>query len=134
VRAVNSAGTPGPWSAVRAITVQGTPIPPSPSPSVPPGQPLPAPSLVSPASDARFSPGTSITFDWGDVAGAASYTLQIDNSESFGAPFTLEVTVTASQHTAAGLPTQRMWWRVRANSASGQPGNWSGARRFELKS
>jgi Beta-propeller repeat len=135
VRAVNPAGTPGPWSATRAITVQGTPIPPSPSPSPTgaPGQPLPAPSLQSPGNDARFSPGTTVTFNWGDVAGAASYTIQVDTSESFSAPFTVEVTVTDSQHTAAGLPTQRMWWRVRANSATGQPGNWSGARRFELK-
>ena len=35
---------------------------------------------------------------------------------------------TASQYTATGLPTTRMWWRVRAND-----GAWSAARRFELK-
>jgi hypothetical protein len=26
-----------------------------------------------------------------------------------------------------------MWFRVRANSASGTPGSWSAARRFEVK-
>jgi hypothetical protein len=26
-----------------------------------------------------------------------------------------------------------MWWRVRANNASGTPGAWSSVRRFEVK-
>jgi hypothetical protein len=94
---------------------------------------LPAPSLVSPANDARFAPGTTVTFDWTDVAGAASYTIQIDDSDQFTAPLVASQTVTASQVTIAGLPTTRMWWRVRADDASGTPGAWSAVRRFELK-
>ncbi len=94
---------------------------------------LPAPSLISPAADARFSPGTSITFDWTDVSGAASYTIQIDNEESFATPQVVNVNTTASQFTTSTLPTTRMWWRVRANSASGTPGSWSSIRRFEVK-
>jgi hypothetical protein len=119
-----------------------TPTPTSPSAPTPtrtptPAQPtagtLPAPTLVSPASDARFSPGQSITFDWGDVAGAASYTIQIDNSQSFSAPLTVDQATSASQFTISTLPTTRMWWRVRANAASGAAGSWSSARRFEVK-
>jgi hypothetical protein len=72
------------------------------------GQPLPAPSLVSPVNDARFAPGAVVSFDWPDVAGAAGYTIQIDDSDNFASPFTLDPTVTASQHTASGLPTRRM--------------------------
>lgn len=34
-----------------------------------------------------------------------------------------------SQLTLGGLPTTRMWWRVRANDG----GAWSAARRFEVK-
>jgi hypothetical protein len=94
--------------------------------------PLPAPSLVSPAADARFSPGTSITFDWTDVSGAAGYTIQIDDSDTFSSPL-VNVNTTASQFTTNTLPTTRMWWRVRANSASGTTGSWSAARRFEVK-
>src|SRR6185369_12109053 len=97
------------------------------------GSPLPAPSLISPAADARFSPGTSITFDWTDVSGAAGYTIQIDNEESFATPQVVNQNTTASQFTTSTLPTTRMWWRVRANSASGTPGSWSAARRFEVK-
>ena len=95
--------------------------------------PLPAPSLISPAADARFSPGTSITFDWTDVSGAASYTIQIDNEESFATPQVVNQNTTVSQFTTSTLPTTRMWFRVRANSSSGTPGNWSAARRFEVK-
>lgn len=94
---------------------------------------LPAPSLVSPAADARFSPGASITFDWTDVSGAAGYTIQIDDSDTFAAPQIVSQNTTVSQFTTNTLPTTRMWWRVRANSASGTPGSWSPARRFEVK-
>jgi hypothetical protein len=94
---------------------------------------LPAPSLVSPANDARFSPGTAITFDWSDVSGAANYTIQIDDSESFSAPLIVNQTTTASQFTTSTLPTRRMWWRVRANDSAGAPGAWSSIRRFEVK-
>jgi hypothetical protein len=94
---------------------------------------LPAPSLISPAADARFSPGTSITSDWTDVSGAASYTIQIDNEESFATPQLVNQNTTASQFTTSTLPTTRMWFRVRANSASGTPGSWSSIRRFEVK-
>jgi len=95
--------------------------------------PPPAPSLISPAADARFSPGATITFDWSDVSGAASYTIQIDDDESFAAPQVVSRDTTVSQFTTNTLPTTRMWWRVRANSASGTPGSWSPARRFEVK-
>ena len=94
---------------------------------------LPAPSLVAPANDARFSPGQTITFDWSDVAGAATYTIQIDNSESFSAPLTASQTTSSSQFTTSTLPTTRMWWRVRANNSSGTPGAWSTVRRVEVK-
>jgi hypothetical protein len=94
--------------------------------------PLPAPALVSPAADARFSPGASISFDWTDVSGAASYTIQIDDSDTFSSPVVNQNT-TVSQFTTNTLPTIRMWWRVRANSASGTAGSWSPARRFEVK-
>jgi Beta-propeller repeat len=115
-------------SAVLTVLPLSEPPPPPPPPSG-----LPAPALVSPAYDARFAPGQAITFDWTDVAGASSYTIQIDTSESFTAPLTLTQTLTASQFTTNALPTTRMWFRVRASDASGTPGAWSAVRRFEVK-
>jgi hypothetical protein len=96
------------------------------------GGALPAPSLLSPANDARFAPGQSITFDWSDVPGAASYTIQIDDQDTFPSPI-VNQTMTPSQFTTSTLPTTRMWVRVRANDASGNATGWSAVRRFEVK-
>jgi hypothetical protein len=106
----------------------------APTPTPTPSGILPAPSLITPAADARFAPGTNITFDWSDVTGAASYTIQIDDSDKFPTPFLVEQTVTASQFSSSTLPIKTMWWRVRANDASGKAGTWSAIRRFEVKS
>src|SRR5436190_9204079 len=64
--------------------------PPSPTPP----QTLPPPSLISPAADARFAPGTNIAFDWSDVAGATDYTIQIDDQDTFPSPRILNQNVT----------------------------------------
>jgi hypothetical protein len=95
--------------------------------------PLPAPSQLSPADDARFSPGQAIVFDWSDVAGAASYTIQIDDSDTFTTPLVLTQNVTASTFSTSTLPTTRMWWRVRANDSAGNPGAFSAIRRLEIR-
>ena len=121
VRARNADGSFGPFSATRRFVVQASP------------STLIAPTLSSPASDARFSRGASVAFNWSDVAGAASYTIEIDSSESFSAPLTFTQVTTVSQLTVGSLPAQRLWWRVRANGTAGNAGPWSSTRRFELK-
>jgi hypothetical protein len=93
---------------------------------------LAAPSLQSPADDARFTRGQPIAFDWSDVAGAAGYTIQIDDQSSFASP-TVGQAVTASAWSSGTLPVARMWWRVRATDAAGNPGAWSAARRIEVR-
>jgi len=82
------------------------------------GGTLPAPSLLAPAADARFAPGTNITFDWTDVTGAATFTIQIDDQDSFASPIVNQV-VTTSQFATSTLPTATMWFRARANDAPG---------------
>ena len=114
VRAFNENGVGGPYSEKRTVRV---------------ATPLAAPTLVSPSNDARFRPGQSITFDWSNVANATSYTIEIDDSQSFSAPLTASQTVAGSQFTTSTLPTRRMWWRVRANDG----GAWSSSRRFEVR-
>src|SRR6266480_592272 len=122
------------------LTVTAGAPPPSPTPPAsptPPSSPTPtpglgAPSLISPAVDARFAPGTNITFDWSNVAGATSYTIQIDDQDSFSSPLILNQTVTPSQFSTSTLPTLTMWWRVRANNG-GVSGPWSAVRRFEIR-
>jgi hypothetical protein len=92
--------------------------------------------MIRPARSRRartlVAPGRAITFDWSDVAGAASYTIQIDDSDRFEAPLEVSQSVTASQY-ATSLSTRRdYWWRVRALDASGNPGAWSAIRRFRV--
>jgi hypothetical protein len=87
------------------LTVTSGP-PPSPSPTPP--QTLPPPSLISPAADARFAPGTNIAFDWSDIAGATSYTIQIDDQDTFSSPI-VNQTAGTSQFSTNTLPTVRMW-------------------------
>ncbi len=107
---------------------------PSPTPAPTPTGTLTAPSQLSPAADARFAPGSNVLFDWSDVGGAASYTIQISDQNTFPAPLIVNQTVTASQFSTSTLPIKTMWWRVRANDASGKAGPWSAGRRFEVKS
>jgi hypothetical protein len=118
-------------SANLTVTRGTVPLP-TPTPTPTPSGTLPAPSLFSPAADARFAPGTNITFDWSDVSGAANYTIQIDDQNTFSSPIANR-SVTASQFSSSTLPTLTMWWRARANNASGNAGTWSAARRFEVK-
>src|SRR6185312_3347884 len=94
-----TAGAPPSPTPPSSPTPPPSPTPPrSPTPpaSPTPPQTLPPPSLLSPAADARFAPGTNILFDWGDVTGAVSYTIQIDDQESFSSPI-VNQTVTTSQ-------------------------------------
>jgi hypothetical protein len=120
-------------TSAQLTVTRGTTSTPTPTPTATPPTTLPAPSLVSPAADARFAPGANITFDWSNVTGAASYTIQIDDANTFSSPFIVNQTVTASQFSSSTLPIKTMWWRARANDASGKPGNWSAIRRFEVK-
>jgi hypothetical protein len=93
----------------------------------PPSTPT-APSLTSPANDAR--PAQPVTFDWSDVANAASYEIQIDNTSTIASPFVANAVVTVSQATIGGLPAQQLWWRVRARNSVGGSGPFSATRRF----
>jgi hypothetical protein len=88
VRTLDPVHDLSPGSAVRPFTV-GTPVIPS------------APTLLSPAYDARLN--QPISFDLSDVNGAASYTIQIDNSNSFTTPLAVNQSVVASEFTSNSL-------------------------------
>ncbi len=97
-----------------------------------PLSPLPAPTLLSPASGARFAPGASVPFDWGNVANAATYTFQASSTSTFTS-ILLERSSTASQVAASFTATGDRFWRVRANRPDGSAGTWSTARSFRVK-
>jgi hypothetical protein len=121
-------------SATMTVTPGAAPTPAAtPAPTAPPTTTLAAPALLSPAADSRFAPGTNVTFDWSDVTGAANYTIQISDSDTFSTPLIVNQTVTASQYSTSTLPAKTMWFRVRTNNSAGTGGAWSAIRRFEVK-
>ena len=87
-------------------------------PSTPP-VPL-APTLLAPFNN--DTPLQPITFDWSEVGGAASYTIQIDDSSAFNAPLVREQQVTGSMAVSSGLATVPHFWRVRAVNTAGVAG------------
>ncbi len=87
-----------------------------------------APALVFPAATATVA--QPVAFDWSDVPNAVSYEIQIDNTSTIAAPFITSQAVNISQVTIGSLPSQRLWWRVRAQNAAGVFGLFSAARRF----
>jgi hypothetical protein len=120
VQALDGANNLSPWSPARTFTV-ASPAPPA------------VPTLVSPPNGGTYAPG-SISFAWNGVAGAASYTMQIDDSSSFSAPILVTGTVTDPKNTTT-LTTQRTyWWRVRSNGSTGLSSAWSASRSFQMKS
>ena len=90
-----------------------------------------APTLLAPANAAH--PQQPVGFDWSDVAGAASYTIQIDDSSAFTAPLVRQASVQASFLSAGGLPTTTQFWRVRGVNTAGTPGAWSAVRSFQAQ-
>lgn len=94
--------------------------------------PLTAPTLLSPANDARWAPGVSQRFDWSDVSGAGGYVLQVSASSAF-TTVELQRSVTASEVALSFASEGARYWRVRAVDGSGNPGPWSATRTFRIK-
>ncbi|MDD3150731.1 MAG: S8 family serine peptidase [Candidatus Gastranaerophilales bacterium] len=102
--------------SVDDIIINGTPVG---------GTPPAAPSLISPAN-ASSSTDLTPTFDWNDVSGATSYTIQIDNNSGFTS-VDYTNSPTASTYTpASNLPVGTWYWRVLATNANGSSAYTSG--------
>ncbi len=112
VRAANSLGHYGAWSAVRYFRTA-----------------IRAPVLVSPASGVTL-PNRRPSFDWRNVVGASGYTLQISKYSNFAAVMVSAPTIASAFTMPADLPANTtFYWRVRANGVNG-PSLWSAIRSF----
>lgn len=87
-----------------------------------------APALIAPAAGATVA--HPVSFDWSDVAHAVSYEIQVASSSAFTAPLLASQFGNASQAMVQSLPTQSLWWRVRALNAAGAASPFSAARGF----
>jgi hypothetical protein len=94
--------------------------------------PLGTPSLLAPANGARFARGQSVAFDWSDVSGAGSYTIQLTTSSAFTSTL-VNQNVTASAFSTSTLPVANLFWRVRANSSAGTASGFSATRSLRVK-
>ena len=95
-----------------------------------PAPPTPtAPTLISPLAGATGL-SSNVNFDWGDVANATSYELQVDDDAAFTAPLRAVYLGNVSEASVSGLPAQALWWRVRAKNSAGIFGPYSSARSF----
>jgi Zn-dependent metalloprotease len=107
VRAWNTLGHYSIWSAARYFRTA-----------------LSAPVLSTP-TDGETTPLLRPTFDWADVPGATSYTIQVSRNSTFTS-LVVNKTVVASTYTPTiNLPANiPLYWRVRANGLNG-PSSWS---------
>ena len=93
-----------------------------------------APVLINPANRTQLPPNVNITFSWQAAAGAATYEIQIDDSDRFTAPLVASgVGLTETQYVRAFSNQKRHWWRVRGRTAGGANGAWSTVRSFDIR-
>jgi|GEM_PF-2374270 len=84
----------------------------------------PAPALTSPADGSEDQP-TSITFEWGESAGAETYQLQVATVDDFSSTFANVTDIQNTEYEITGLDNDRTYyWRVRAKNEFGE-GEWS---------
>ncbi|WP_426244127.1 Ig-like domain-containing protein [Nocardioides sp. LHG3406-4] len=112
VRATDSSGNVGPWSATGSFVSRGT-----------------APELLGPGPGARLS-GTAALFRWSDVVGAASYSLQVRAAS--GSTSTFKTVATA--YAPSSLATGDYTWTVTALDAADKPLGTSAGRALSLDS
>jgi hypothetical protein len=107
VRAVSTLGIVGPWSAAWNFRTAIRP-----------------PRLISPANGITL-PNRRPTFDWSDVTGASSYTLQVSSKANFSSILRTVLMIGSTYSAPSDLPVNvTLYWRVRANGVNG-PSVWS---------
>jgi hypothetical protein len=79
-----------------------------------------APVIDSPSNLDTFNfPTEPVLFDWQPLAGAKSYTLEIDDDDQFILPTTYTTNNTNFTLTEPPTVGQSFWWRLRATSSTG---------------
>jgi hypothetical protein len=85
---------------------------------------LPAPVLSTP-TNGETTTLLRPTFDWADVSGATSYTIQVSRNNSFTSLVVTKTVVLSTYTPTINLPANiLLYWRVKANGLNG-PSLWS---------
>jgi immune inhibitor A len=116
VRAINTEGAPGAWSAKRTFTVD-TLAP-------------PVPTMVTPL-DGATSTNTMLKLDWDVSTGANTYQLQLDQDSGFPLP-PIYVGTATEYKPPTPLSRGTYYWRVQAIDKAGNASGFSAYRRFDI--
>lgn len=95
--------------------------------------PLEAPEPLAPAPNDSVDGALPANFAWGEVFGAASYTVQVSAASDFVGLLLASRTLPATSAAIGPLPSGPAWWRVCANDSSGALGRWSPIRPLSVK-
>jgi hypothetical protein len=115
VRAFNTAGHYSAWSSTWNFRTAILP-----------------PTLLSP-TDGEVLAAVRPPFDWEDVTGATTYTIQVSLSSGFSTKLTNRTTSSSSYLPTVNLPVGvTLYWRVRANGTNG-PSLWSEVQSFTIQ-
>ena len=115
VDATNTGGTSA-WSSVWNFTTVALAAP---------GVPV----LTSPTTNAVNQP-TTLTFTWGAVTGATSYSAQVSTVSTFATTVSNQTGITTASRSIAGLTNnKKYYWRVNATNAGGTSA-WSSVWNF----
>ena len=91
-----------------------------------------SPVIDSPADGDTFNfPTEPVLFDWQPLAGAKSYTIEIDDDDQFILPTTFVTNNTNFTLTEPPTVGQTFYWRLRATSSTGGVvSEWTGPRQY----
>jgi Bacterial Ig-like domain len=93
-----------------------------------------APTLTAPADGATLDfPSQPVLFTWQPLAGAKTYTLELDDAPDFIGATSVSTVNTAYSLTEPQTVGQSFYWRVRGTSAtSGVVSDWSETRSYDF--
>ncbi len=93
-----------------------------------------APDLTAPADGATLDfPNQPVLFSWSPLAGAKSYTLEIDDAPDFIGASSSTTVNTSFTLTEPQTTNQSFYWRVRATSVTGGVvSDWSETRSYDF--
>jgi hypothetical protein len=116
VRAKDAVGNWGAWSTPRTINI--VPLAPA------------TPTLISPANGS-ISQNPAPTLNWGTLAGAVSYQVQLDNNSTFSSP-EFDGSSATNSITPSPLADGIYYWHVRQTDTLGGLSAWSAAWRVTI--
>lgn len=105
---------------VTVATGMGSSVPEGEAPKAP-EKLLPAPANLKPAAGSGLATPKP-AFSWAPVAGASGYTLEVCRDPRCGALLERITELSEASWQPAGLPVEKLYWRVTAVSASGLDG------------